>query len=88
MLTDEEKDKLYKTKGITLPAGMSAFGPSLSEWMQMSGLGTMFHNFVNPSAEQELTVVEKTISNRDKNYNPGSNNPKRKFLFNVKISKN
>lgn len=59
MLTDEEKDKLYKTKGITLPVGMSAFGPSLSEWMQMSGIGTMFHNFVNPSAEQELTVVEK-----------------------------
>lgn len=82
-MTEDQKDKLYASKGITIPAGMSAFGPSTEEWMQMSGIGTLFHNFVNPSnakSEEENKVVEeRTVNNTD--------NPKRKFLFNVRISK-
>lgn len=82
-MTEEQKDKLYASKGITIPAGMSAFGPSTEEWMQMSGIGTLFHNFVNPSntkSEEENKVAEeKTVNNTDK--------PKRKFLFNVRLSK-
>lgn len=62
---------------------MSAFGPSTEEWMQMSGIGTLFHNFVNPSnakSEEENKVAEeRTVNNTD--------NPKRKFLFNVRLSK-
>lgn len=83
-MTEEQKDKLYASKGITIPAGMSAFGPSTEEWMQMSGIGTLFHNFVNPSnakSEEENKVAEeRTVNNTD--------NPKRKFLFNVRLSKN
>lgn len=82
-MTEDQKDKLYASKGITIPAGMSAFGPSTEEWMQMSGIGTLFHNFVNPSnakSEEENKVVEeRTVNNTD--------NPKRKFLFKVRLSK-
>lgn len=82
-MTEEQKDKLYASKGITIPAGMSAFGPSTEEWMQMSGIGTLFHNFVNPSntkSEEENKVAEeRNLNNTD--------NPKRKFLFNVRLSK-
>lgn len=82
-MTEEQKDKLYASKGITIPAGMSAFGPSTEEWMQMSGIGTLFHNFVNPSnakpEEANKVVEERTVNNTD--------NPKRKFLFNVRLSK-
>lgn len=82
-MTEEQKDKLYVSKGITIPAGMSAFGPSTEEWMQISGIGTLFHNFVNPSnakSEEENKVVEeRTVNNTD--------NPKRKFLFKVRLSK-
>ena len=82
-MTEEQKDKLYASKGITIPAGMSAFGPSTEEWMQMSGIGTLFHNVVNPSnakSEEENKVAEeRTVNNTD--------NPKRKFLFNVRLSK-
>lgn len=83
-MTEEQKDKLYASKGITIPAGMSAFGPSTEEWMQMSGIGTLFHNFVNPSntkSEEENKVAEeRNLNNTD--------NPKRKFLFKVRLSKN
>lgn len=82
-MTEDQKDKLYASKGITIPAGMSAFGPSTEEWMQMSGIGTLFHNFVNPSnaksEEANKVVEERTVNNTD--------NPKRKFLFKVRLSK-
>lgn len=82
-MTDEQKDKLYASKGITIPSGMSAFGPSTEEWMQMSGIGTIFHNFVNPSNanfEEEKKVVEEKFLY-------SSDSPKRKFIFKLKLTK-
>lgn len=80
-----DSDKLYEKTGITLPHGRSAMGPTPEQWTAMSGIGSLFHNFVNPMGAPEEDKAKEIKTTESK----PSENPKakRRIVYSIKIKK-
>lgn len=80
-----DSDKLYEKTGITLPHGRSAMGPTPEQWIAMSGIGSLFHNFVNPMGapeedkDKEIKESESKVSESPKS--------KRRIVYSINIKK-
>lgn len=80
-----DSDKLYEKTGITLPHGRSAMGPTPEQWIAMSGIGSLFHNFVNPMGAPEEDKDKETKTTESKLSE--SPKAKRRIVYSINIKK-